>query len=65
MSELKGTLRKLTPTELSVVKGQIAAMLNYTKQGGSVAKLPKEIRDKVAVADRARIVVAVAKKLGA
>jgi len=57
MSEANhGVLKDLSPAEIEYIKGQVAHMLNYTKQGVSVAAVPANIRSKITDAMRQEIV---------
>lgn len=46
-NEKYGSLKNLNPKEIDVIKGQIAAMLNYTTQGGSAARIDNSILEKI------------------
>ena len=52
---LGGALKELTPQEVEKVKAQIALLLNYTKQGGSIAPIPEDLKSKITPETRERI----------
>lgn len=60
-----GLLRNLSPAEIEIVKGQIAAMLNYTTPGPAPAKIPSSIRAKISDQDAKAISAGIDKLLTA
>ena len=53
--EVNATFTELTPQEIDTVKAQIAVLLNYTKQGGSIAAIPEETIAKISPDIRDRL----------
>ena len=60
---MTGVLKNLSPKEVQVIKGQIAALLNYTTHGGGAARIPEEIREKIDDKDAEGLVSEIARLL--